>query len=342
MITITRKQAEAAVKKHGSKSAAARALGVTRNVLRGALEAATMGKPTPAEKQLDRMQKMLDAERASKVARLPKRRPARRVGGSFVRVIIPDSHGAHVHWPAAKAMIEDIRRLDPAEIIWLGDHLDCGGTFSAHQRSYTNELAESYEQDCAEGNALLDLVMQAAPNARHDYLEGNHEAHVERWAARNFSSFADARLVVERLGPQGMLRLKERGIPYYKRSEMYDDLPIPGTIRRGKCFFTHGIVHNKYATSSHVERFGANIVHGHTHRAMSTIVRTVSSGAIGAWCPGTLAKLQPLYKHTAPTDWSLGYMLQFVSRESGKFSSFCVPIFEDHTLLMATVDAVQK
>ena len=342
---VTPAQARAAVKKHKTKSAAARALGVTRNALRWALSDSSAEKASPGEKaalaRVAALEKQLTAERAAKVARLPKaRKHATR--STITRVVIPDSHGAHISWPAAKAMIADIRQLSPDEIVWLGDHLDCAGTFSAHQRSYTNELAESYEEDITQANALIDLVMQAAPNARHHYLEGNHEAHVERWAARNFPSFRDARLVVERLGPEGVLRLRERDIAYYRRSESYQDLPIPGTIKLGKCYFTHGISHSKHATTTHVERFGASVVHGHTHRAAAVIQRTVESVSIGSWCPGTLAKLQPLYKHTSPTDWSHGYMVQFVDAKTGKFVSFCVPIFGDHTLLMSAIRAVQQ
>lgn len=223
----------------------------------------------------------------------------------------------------------------------LGDHLDCGGTFSTHQRSYTNEMAESYDADCAATNGFLDAIQRAAPDAEIHYLEGNHEAHVERWASRTFASQRDAVKLLAAFGPEKVLDLKGRAIRYYRRSEQYQGISIPGTIRLGKCYFTHGVSHSRYATAAHLSRFGANVVHGHTHRSQAVVERTVSSDGFGAWCPGTLARLQPLYQHTAPTSWSHGYAVQFVQR-SGRFLHFNVPIMGGESLLLATVDAMQR
>ena len=214
----------------------------------------------------------------------------------------------------------------------LGDHLDCGGTFSTHQRSYTNELTESYADDVAATNEFLDLIQKASPKARIYYLEGNHEAHIERFCSRTFVSHKDAVKVLGHVGPKAVLRLKERGISYYERSTQYMGISIPGTIRLGKCFFTHGISAAKHAASVHLARFGANVVFGHVHRSQSVIERSVSKDAFGSWCPGTLAKLQPLYVHTAPTTWSHGYGVQFVA-PSGKFIHLNVPILNGESLL---------
>lgn len=248
------------------------------------------------------------------------------------RVIIPDSHGNHIDPGAAAAFLADLKVIDPDEIVFLGDHLDAGGTFNSHQRTYTNEFTESYEADCEAANAFLDAVQAAAKNVKEiHYIEGNHEAHVERWAARNFQSHRDAEMFLERMGPAAALRLRERGIAYYRRSIFYQGLAIPGCIQLGKCFFVHGISHAKHADAVHLQRFGASVVFGHIHRSMGRVERTVTSGGHGAWCPGTLAKLQPLYKHTAPSDWSHGYAVQEVLK-SGHFHHTNVPIFGDRTI----------
>ena len=249
------------------------------------------------------------------------------------RVVIPDSHGEHIDIPARNAFIRDLRALAPvAEVVLLGDHLDAGGTFSAHQRSYTNEMSESYDADCRAANKLLDLVQEAAPSAKYHYLEGNHEAHVERWATRLFLAQKDAENLLDAYGPTKVLCLSERGIQYYKRSEQYGGISIPGCIRLGDCFFVHGICHSKHAASTHLQRFGANVVFGHVHRSQSVIERTVRSDGHGAWCPGTLAKLQPLYRHTEPTSWSHGYGVQFINA-SGRFLHINIPILGGKSLL---------
>jgi predicted phosphodiesterase len=252
-----------------------------------------------------------------------------------VEVIIPDSHGEHIDLPARDAFLSDLARIKPDTIIMLGDHLDAGGTFSSHQRNYTHEMTESYDSDVHAANEFLDLIQVASPNSRIHYLSGNHEQHIERWVARTFDSYADAKMVLDRLGPEAVLRLKERGITYYQSGERYMGLSIPGTIRLGKCFYTHGVSHGRHATATHLDRFGASVWHGHTHRAQSVISRTVTSDGLGAWCPGTLAKLQPLYRHTAPTQWSHGYGLQFTSVSSGNFSAMLVPILDGESMLLS-------
>lgn len=248
-----------------------------------------------------------------------------------IRVIIPDSHGNHIDRAAARAFLADLKVIGPDEVVFLGDHLDAGGTFNSHQRTYTNEFTESYEDDCEAANWFLDEVQSAAPKAEMHYLEGNHEQHVERWAARNFHSHRDAEMFLDRMGPAAALKLKDRGIQYYRRSVFYQGLAIPGCISLGKCFFVHGISHAKHADSVHLQRFGASVVFGHIHRSMGRVERTVTSGGHGAWCPGTLAKLQPLYKHTQPSDWSHGYAVQEVLK-SGHFEHTNVPIFGDRTI----------
>ena len=254
------------------------------------------------------------------------------LGKSFVRVVIPDSHGAHIDWNAAHALLADIKSLAPAEVVFLGDHLDCGGTFSVHQRNYTNELTESYTKDIDAANRFLNGVLMAAPKARKFYIEGNHEAHVARWAARTFTNKEDADLLLATFGPEQALDLDARGIQYFRRSEMYCGLSIPGTIRLGKCFFTHGISHSQNAAAVHLARFNASVVYGHTHRSAYQVSRSVTSDGFMAACPGALCKLQPLYKHVEPTTWTHGYGVQFVNR-SGRFMHINVPIIRGQSML---------
>lgn len=276
--------------------------------------------------------KQQQAVEAAKVARGARKKipVAKRAATKHtIRVIIPDSHGDHIDPVAEAAFLADLELLNPDEIVMLGDHLDCGGTFNAHQRSYTNELVESYVEDVAAANDFLDAIRRRSPNAEIHYIEGNHEAHVERWAARNIHIKKDADLLVSVLGPEAQLKLKAREIRYYQTKEFYQHLSIPGTIKLGKCHFTHGISHSKHADSTHLERFNGNVVFGHVHRVLAVGGRTVTSTGHGAWCPGTLAKLQPLYKHTQPTTWQHGYGVQFCSSASGYFTHFNVPIFGD-------------
>ncbi len=248
-------------------------------------------------------------------------------------VIIPDSHGNHIDLPARDAFLRDLKKLAPQRIIRLGDHVDCGGLFSSHQRTYTNEMAESYEDDVAADNEFLDEIQKLAPRAEIHQLEGNHEQHCERWAARTYERRKDAEGFLERMAPEALTKLKERGIKFYKRSTMYQGLAVPGVIRIGKMFYTHGSRAPKHAAASYAAMFQDNIIHGHTHRAQHIVLRSVTKHAYMAACPGTLAKLQPLYRHTDCTDHTHGYGVRFINK-SGRFVYFNVPIYKGESLLM--------
>lgn len=258
----------------------------------------------------------------------------------MIRVIVPDSHGSAIDPAARRAFLADVRRLDPDEIVLLGDHADLSGVLSRHAPLALADLEYSYTRDIEAAASFLDDLAAAAPRARSwHYLEGNHEAHLERWAVQTFSSRLDARTVIDTLSPAVLLRLDERGIRYYRQHERYQGLAIPNTIRLGRCYFTHGSFVSKHATAAHVEAFGVSVVHGHTHRAQAYVTRTITSEAIGGWCPGTLAKLRPTYLHTKPSAWTHGYAVQFVAKRSGRFLHVNVPIVKGTSLLGPLLDA---
>lgn len=253
----------------------------------------------------------------------------RRSGSDIVRVIIPDTHGCLIDKQAVAAMLTDIKALDPQEIILLGDHVDCGGFLAQHHvMGYVAETDYTYEEDLDAAKTFLNALQAAAPRARIEYLEGNHERRVETWCVTQVLRHKkDAEGLRRLLAPEFRLGLKERGIAYYRQGEFYDNLPVPGVIKRGKCFFFHGVSTARNAVSATVDKIAGNCVFGHTHRAQSNIVRRISSGVIGAWNPGCLCQLQPLWQHTAPTDWSHGYAVQLVA-ESGAFLHLNIPIIE--------------
>lgn len=309
----------------------------------GAVEVSKLKKQHDADQRtIKRLRRTIERAQTIEPTKAPKVRPPKpKATKHITRVIIPDSHGEHIDLAARDAFLNDLPMLDPQQIVFLGDHLDCGGTLSGHQKSFTHELTESYSADVAACNHFLDEIDKRCPDAEKDYIFGNHEHRIERWAARNFDNAADARLAAELLGPAAVLNLKGRGYKWYTPGEMYHGLSVPGTIKKGKCHFTHGMSAAKHAASVHLNRVGANVVFGHVHRVQHVGENTVNSGGIGAWTPGTLAKLQPLYMHTRPTDWQHGYGVQFVSMASGRFVHINVPIVGGESLLVTAVDALR-
>jgi predicted phosphodiesterase len=260
-----------------------------------------------------------------------------------IRVVIPDIHGVHASAAALRVLYADIRRLSPREIVFLGDVIDAGGAFSTHPRSRGSELSESYTADCAAGREVIRSVRRAAPNARIHFVFGNHEEHIERFAARSLTTERDVHTFVRRCGPAVMLKLKRYEVTAYRQTEYHHGLSIPGTIRLGLCHYTHGTTTAMNAAAVTLRQFGANVVFGHTHRAQSELSRSVASTSFGAWCPGTLSDLQLPYLQTTPSRWTHGYAVQFVSkRGEGPFLHVNVPILNGTSLLEEATNAFRS
>lgn len=311
--------------------------------LRGELEAASL---TAEVARLKEQLKASESAKAKLAATLdrhlhtPKARiitpskPPKRGKDDLVRVIIPDTHGAKVDEAALAACLGDIKSLNPDEIILLGDHVDAGGFLAQHHTmGFVAESAYTYESDIAATNAFLDALSTAAPRAKVEYIEGNHERRIEQWAlTQTLRNSRDAEFLRRAFAPEFLLRLKERGIAYYRQSEFYDDLPLPGTIRKGKCYFTHGTSTSKQATTVTLNSFAGNVCFGHTHREQSSSARPVHAGQIRAWNPGCLCELQPLWQHGNPVSWTHGWALQLANR-NGEFLHLNIPIVNGKSLL---------
>lgn len=260
---------------------------------------------------------------------------ATKAKGSFYRVAIPDTHGARCDKGAVAAMLADIEVLQPAEIVLLGDHLDCGGFLAQHWTlGYVAETDYTFEEDVTATNVLLDRIQAACPKAALHYLEGNHEFRIEKWCVTMaLKNATDSKFLLGHISPAVVLNLEKRGIPYYAKSKSFHDLAIRGTIKLGKCYFTHGERTGQRATHSTLRDFGGCIVHGHTHTVAFSSDVTVRDGVIGAWSPGCLAQLRPYWNHTRVNDWSHGYGLQLV-RPDGGFLHVNVPIIDGKSYLV--------
>lgn len=290
--------------------------------------------------QLDHARQRISEMTKSTKAKIPVPQQVRhRQEGDTIRVIIPDTHGIKIDQKACSAMLADIKTLAPSEIILLGDHVDCGGHLAEHHvMGYVAETPYSYEDDISAANAFLTALQQAAPAAKYDYLEGNHERRVETWCVtQTLRHTKDADGLRMLYAPEFRLHLKDRNIAYYRQSEYYDNLTVPGVIKRGKCYFFHGFNTSKAATRATLEKIAGNCVFGHTHRAQSDVQRKVNAGIIGSWNPGCLCQLQPLWEHTNPSEWTHGYAVQLVAK-NGDFLHLNIPVIEGRSLFSALLN----
>ena len=297
------------------------------------------GQVKALKRQVADLQKALDALRSSKFV-LPTGKRTRSKKGSYTRVIIPDTHGCLLDKTAWRAFMTDLEAIQPAEIVWLGDHLDCGGFLAQHHTAnYVAQTEYTFADDAAAANAQLDAVLKAVPGATHHYLEGNHERRIETFIATStVRNERDAKYLRQIFSPEVVLGIEDRGVNYYKQSTCYHDLEIPNIIKLGRCYFTHGIFTSKNAAKAHVDEYACNIVYGHTHRADSYVRRTIDS-TIAAHNPGCLCRTQKLYMHSRNTHHTHGYGLQAV-QGNGDFLHINVPIIKGKSLLQPLASGV--
>lgn len=252
-----------------------------------------------------------------------------RRGKQWARVILPDLHGYAADAAAVAAALADCKKLNPREVVLLGDVIDCGGFLAQHHTlSYVAETAYTFEDDVAAANKILDELQAAAPGATIHFIEGNHERRVEKWCVnQTLRNKADSEFLRRMFGVPTLLHVKERGLHYYAENVRHMGLAVPGTIKLGDCYFTHGSSTAKNAADAMLTKFAACVVFGHTHRKQAVSKRTMRAGEIAAWNPGCLCELQPMWQNTNPTDWTHGYGLQ-VCYNDGSFWHVNVPIID--------------
>jgi hypothetical protein len=274
-----------------------------------------------ARSALEHVTSELESLRAARRPRkIPKAAQTRRGKDDFVRVMFGDLHGCRMSMPAVSALLADLRVLNPDEIILGGDMMECGGFLAAHHvMGYVHEVEESYEEDIEATNAFFDRLQETVPNSKLEYLEGNHESRVEKWVTtQKLRSNKDAEYLRRAHCAETVLHLQARGIPYHRRSLTHDNLRVPGWIKRGNLFVTHELSSGKNAGSRAVVDAGGNVAFFHTHRRSEGIMSSPAHGPVMAWNPGCLCRRQPLWKHSHPSGWTHGYLVQFVTR-SGNF-----------------------
>ena len=287
------------------------------------------------ERLVEKQDARLAGVKAASRFKLPKIGKTKSIEGSFCRVILPDTHGCKADKSALVAALGDIVKINPNEIVLLGDHLDASSFLAQHHTfGYVAETDYSFEEDVAATNLFLDELQKSAPSARIHYLEGNHERRIQKFCVTQaLQNPKDAKYLYSLFSVKRLLGLEERGIQFYEQGVFYDNLPIPATIKLGHCYFTHGSSTAKNPARAHVDMFAGNVVFGHVHRSDMASSRTVGSGVVCAWCPGCLCVLQPLWQHTNITGWSHGIAVQLV-QEDGSFLHIQIPILDGRSYFL--------
>jgi hypothetical protein len=299
-----------------------------QNIVSKSQVAAALNEAAAARSQLE-AERRAHAETVKALERVRFTKPPKKITprtstagtGDIVEVIFSDVHG-NKHDPAAMAaFLGDLKSLNPDRLIIGGDFIDCGGFLAEHHTlGYVAETEDSYEDDVAVANSLLDQILAAARPSEVHYIEGNHEWRVERWAlTQRLAHHKDTDLLRRTFCPEHVLRLKDRGIAYYHQGKTHGDCDTPGWVKIDKAFFVHKISNARDAAGQAMAKAAGNIVFFDTHRAQFKPMHLPGVGLISAWNPGCLCKRQPLYANTRPTEWTHGYLVRFISKKTGNF-----------------------
>ena len=160
-------------------------------------------------------------------------------------------------------------------------------------------------------NRFLAELRDVAPDAKIIYSEGNHEFRLRRYLRSDAKALESLRA----LNLDKLLDFEKYNIQYVEQDKPY---------RVGPLLFTHGQLVRKWSGASakaHFEKFGCNVLHGHTHRLGSFYHRDVSDH-YGAWENGCMCTLNPEYV-TAP-DWQHGWSVIWSQRDYFHVEQICV------------------
>jgi hypothetical protein len=286
---------------------------------------------TVVERVIEQQNALIE-RKASQLFRSPKAKQNVK-GGHFHRICIPDTHGAHIDKAAAAAFLGDLEYLSPREVVWLGDHIDCGGFLAQHHTiGFVPETAVEFPDDVAAANEFIDEVQKRTPKAEHHFLTGNHEHRIERWCCQQaLSKTRTAQYFLDKFGVEAVLHLQKRGFHYYARGQMEPQGRVRGAIKRGRCWFVHDVSTARNAAQVAIGKWGTNVVFGDTHRIDMACGRKAERDIIAS-TNGCLSIHQPYWQETNVTDWSHGYGVQIVTND-GDFLHIIVPIIDGRSLL---------
>lgn len=255
-----------------------------------------------------------------------KRSPLDPKAGNHLVIAVPDTHVPYEDPEALGCVLHTIELLKPRKVLILGDFLDATA-FSTHpHKSLAEVRAQDFNQDEIQpANEYLDQMGKHCDEII--YVEGNHEARIERAAATMGGQFSAVHSLIS---PRTLLsqgRKKFTWIPYNSELAHYE-------VARDLWAF-HGWTHGTHAAYNHLQALrSVSGLFGHIHRQQSYVVRNPVSGRrIKSWSPGCLSKLQPLWNQTAPTNWTHGFDMIYVKNDLSEWTNYTVEIQKGECIL---------
>jgi predicted phosphodiesterase len=254
---------------------------------------------------------------------------------SFLRVVYGDSHGAYQDAKAVGAFIRDLEILRPSEVVHVGDALEASSFLAPHHvLGVVAQGGYTFTDDACAANDLFDRVHNASPRASSTFIEGNHDARIQKqimtWAVQKQ---VDAQYLLNLMGPAVVLNLAKRKIRHIERDKFYDGLSVTGTIRLEPfALACHGEAFcGENAAQKHLASLGKSVFFGHTHKLIAHYAERLDGSIVGI-NTGCLAQKRPLWQATKCVNWTHGYVVELVDPDHG-FLAVPVPIIDGTSYL---------
>jgi len=217
------------------------------------------------------------------------------------RLFIPDSHFPFVDKKAFNLMIDVAAEFEPNEVVYLGDFFDLS-SLSAHEKDVFNDV-QYLKDELQDGRDAIARVEKLTKAKSFVFIEGNHEYRLRRYISNKAPQLA------------GILNSKDIfGIPpIYK----YLEFGQSGNYRMGNLIATHGTLAGSYPTASHIRKYNASIIHGHTHKLQTVYLSGVEKELVGI-SAGWLGNKKAANYIKDVADWQLGFVLTW-HKPNGQF-----------------------
>lgn len=218
------------------------------------------------------------------------------------------------HDPKVVALVRKFadEYLQPDEIYLLGDVFDFYPV-SRYSKSPERRSQWRLWDEIQESRKVIEPFLNVRGVKRVRLFGGNHEDRLRRYLVDR----APELIGIPYLEIHKLLDFELRDyIPYHT-----DELHI-----RNNLIFTHGSVirkHSGHSAKAHVEKYGMSIIHGHSHRGGSYLLRRYRDTIIGQenFC---LCDLNPGY--TTFPNWAHGFSVVSLSGNNERFHIEPVPI----------------
>ncbi len=237
-------------------------------------------------------------------------------------MVVSDTQAPFHDLGCVAIVLEYIRQQKPAHLLLNGDILDCF-TISSYDRGANAGYRQLKTEWEVSDREVVEPIYRAATEANEDvkitFIEGNHEFRLQRLYGK--LQRADLMALFDFIPSiQSFFKLKERGIKYVASKAgngIFDFTPHLKVM--------HGSLGGVNPAKAHYDKFHCNLIHGHTHRAMTWAFKSAAGAEHVAMAAGCLCK-EPDWLDF--DQWTRGFIVGEID-EDGTFSA-------DHEKILIT------